>query len=105
MKQYILEQLCFYPIGTKWFDFFMEMASTTLMEVIVHDRMPIFEMPACLHSVLQQSTSAKVESLIRNMKKTALVAAYRELESVSSHQPSFPSLEEFMKGNTGWMES
>jgi hypothetical protein len=36
------------------------------------------------------------------MRETALVAAYRELESVSIHQSSFPSLEEFMEGNTGW---
>jgi hypothetical protein len=101
-KRYILEQLCFYPIGTKRFDFFMEMASTTLTEVIVHDRMPIFEMPACLYTVLQQSMSVKAEKRIKHMRETALVVAYRELESVSIHQSSFPSLEEFMEGNMGW---
>jgi hypothetical protein len=63
-KWYILEQLCFYLIGTKRFDFFMEMALTMLMEVVVHDRMPIFEMPACLYTVLQQLTSAKAEKHI-----------------------------------------
>jgi hypothetical protein len=54
------------------------------MEVIVHDRMPIFEMPACLYTVLQQSTSAKAEKHIKHMRETTLVAAYRELEMYPS---------------------
>ena len=78
-RKYIIEQLAFLP-GTKSnLDYYSVEAKNLLMDAIVHDRLPVNDIPSSLYTSLQQECTKEVLAFITTTKRNMLRVVTKKL--------------------------
>ena len=96
LKRFITEQLAFYPVSTRSFDYYLLQAKQIFLDVLVHDEMPIFELPPVLFTSLRDQWSDTVTREIKRMKEIHVDVCLKELH----HLSGIPTKEEIMNDIT-----
>ena len=94
LKKYILEQVAFYPGGTPSFDRYVVAASTCIHQAIVHNSIPITDMPPSLYTALCEHTTDEVANHCQILRQRLINALNTELHTLSQQNdaPTFASL-------------
>ncbi|KAL3924544.1 MAG: hypothetical protein SGILL_000982 [Bacillariaceae sp.] len=103
LNYWIEDQLRYYPVGSKKMDEYIVAADNILQSVLLHDAIPINELPPVMHTSLVQETDECIMKHLRECKESlvdatlkALSSAYPDPEKVL---PPKHSLLEATKGN------
>ena len=80
LRDWVEDQLRYYPITAKKFDEYLVAAADILTSVLMHNSIPINEMPPVMYAALVKDTSEKIEQHIKECR-TVLVDA--TLKSIS----------------------
>ena len=92
LKGWILEQLRFYPIGSKQMDEYIVAASNIFKSTICDGEIPIDELPPYLYTTLLQDTSDKVMSHMKDCKDSLISATLNTFRFIyPNDQHLFPS--------------
>ena len=79
----IKEQLVFFPNGSKVISSWIVIAGDLLDAVIVHDEIPLSDMPPVLQSRLEDAQTCQAASYMKEIKVSMLNAVYQELIHVT----------------------
>ena len=79
LKRFITEELAFYPVATRSFDYYLIQAKQIFHDVLVQDEMPIFELPPVLFTSIRDHWSETVTREIKRMKEIHVDVCLKEL--------------------------
>jgi len=91
-SKYIAEQLLFVPAGTPLYDFYTCEARKVLASIYNTGTLPPYNIPSCLHTVLEFETNAKLTTLKNNIRINMIRALRNQI-------PSLPPETEFLAVN------
>jgi hypothetical protein len=97
--RYVVEQLAYYPVGTRTWDSYLLFAARTLRGAIIDGDLHINEMPACLYTELRREVLEKTRRELNLMRSNAIKAAYAELEGSLAATPGSPTLPALLDGS------
>ena len=104
LNYWIEDQLRYYPVGSKKMDEYIVAADDILKSVLIHDEMPINELPPVMYTSLVQETDELILENLKQCKESLVDATLKALSSAYSHPetplPSKISLMEATKHNT-----
>jgi hypothetical protein len=78
-RRYILEQLVYLPGGSKQFDRNVVAAYQTLTQALVHDTLPINELPSALYTKVRDRASEASKAHMRQMKEALVNTTVADL--------------------------
>jgi hypothetical protein len=93
LKKFIKEQLQYFPNSKRVIDSWIIVAGELLDEVLVHNSIPINNMPAVQQSTLFASTEEECVKYIESTKVNVIKSAMSELKEESIQRCSIPSIE------------
>ena len=93
LRKFIEEQLIYFPNSKRIIDSWIITAGELLDEIIVHDCIPINNMPAVQQSTLYASTEEECLNYIQTIKEKVIKSAMSELKEESIQRCSIPSIE------------
>jgi len=94
--RFVVEQLAYYPVGTRTWDNYLIYAATVFEEAILRNTIPIHEMPACLYTHIQTQATDKLKLRLADLREASLRAAYNELEISLRELPDAPTLDDLL---------
>jgi len=65
-------------------------------DVILHNKIPIHELPPCLYTATRSRCVEQLETFIIQQKRKLAVAAIKEVRSIKDHTSAFPSVDDVM---------
>jgi predicted GIY-YIG superfamily endonuclease len=95
---YIVQQLAFYPVGTRTWGNYLLAADKAFKDAIINGEIPISELPACLYSDLLGEVDKKVKKRIDALRDATLRAAYKELRGSIALLDNAPTLAQLLSG-------
>ena len=98
IRRYVVEQLAYYPVGTRTWDNYLVSATKVFEDAILHGTVSISEMPACLNASLLGEVDCKVKKRLSSLREATLRAAYKELSVSIGLMPEAPTLNEVITG-------
>ena len=97
LKRWILEQLRYYPVGNKSFDDYVVKASCILKSTIIHEEVPINEVPPFFYTSLLSHNDAAIENHCKCCKEALIDATFNSLGQVYSNlKDLLPSKEQLL---------
>ena len=96
LKKFIVDQLQYFPNSKRVIDSWIITAGELLDDIIVHDNIPINNMPAVQQSSLYASTEEKCIQYINTIKENVIKSALSELRDESIERCSIPSYESIL---------
>ena len=82
LKKWVTDQLRFYPIGSRRMDEYMVAASEVLRSVILHNELPMNEMPPYLHTSLVKDTQDSIKKYILEAKRVLIQTTVSAVQNV-----------------------
>ena len=105
-KQYIIEQVQYFPNSKKVIDHWIITASNLFRQVIIHDEIPLTEMPPVQLSTLLASQEENIVNHRLRLKTGLIEAAFEELGEESIRRCRIPSKENLLNATAqnplGW---
>jgi len=99
-RRYVLEQLVFLPGGSQQFDRFLVAAHGTLRQAILHDTLPVEDLPPVLYTHLRMQTTKEAVAHIEMAREVLLTTVLRNLsDSGFHHLPLFDDISQASSEN------
>ena len=95
-KKYILEQLRFFPVSSKRFDYFAISAFKVLQSSLLFNEMTCDEIPACLYTSIQEKEDKYENCEKLQHRKNMVTAIFNEMKRQPMINPSFPKKENIL---------
>lgn len=89
LTKWIDDQLKTYPVNTSTLDQYIICAHDIIESLLIHDALPINEIPPVMYTSLVQYTDQKIQRFLREAKESCIDATLKALNEVyGSHLPS-----------------
>jgi predicted GIY-YIG superfamily endonuclease len=100
LRKWEEDQLEYYPINTRPYDKYLIDAENAIKMVLVHDSLPMSEMPPVLYTSLIKDTTRMVENFLLTSRRKLVEAAMSEIKieqgDNSPNHDNIPSAEDFV---------
>ena len=101
LKYWIEDQLRYYPIGSSLMDQYIVSANGILKSLLLHDAIPITEVPPVMYTSLVQHTDQRITEFLENARENLIDATLRSLgDAYSAHPPHLLPTKDVLKHAT-----
>jgi predicted GIY-YIG superfamily endonuclease len=95
LRAYIFEQLLFYPVSTRSFDYYLMFAANIFKSYLLDDNMPILDLPPVLYTAIQKQSDENTQKYIFGIRESVIEATLREMRPLQN-EPNFPTKRELL---------
>jgi hypothetical protein len=92
LKKYITEELAFYPVSTRSFDYYLVQAKQIFYDVLLEENMPTYQLAPVLFTSIRAEWTETIQKEIARRKEIHVDVCLKELH----HLPGLPTKNELM---------